>query len=156
MTKEKTHCIERYTILLVEDDPNDIILIKRAFTKASIANPIHVVEDGEEAIAYLAGKDPYSNREKYPLPILILLDLKLPRKSGHEVLEWLRRQPGMKRLIVVVLTSSQQAHDINRAYDLGANSYLVKPVTFYGLLDIVKTLNLYWLIFNERPEVKDD
>ncbi len=153
---EKSGNLERYTILLVEDDPNDIILIKRAFGKASVVNPIQVVEDGEEAIAYLTGKDPYSNREKYPLPILMLLDLKLPRKSGHEVLEWLRSQPGLRRVTVVVLTASQQINDINRAYDLGANSYLVKPVTFDGLLDMVKTLNFYWLILNEKPEVEDE
>ena len=148
--------IERYTILLVEDDPNDIILIKRAFSKASVVNPIQVVEDGQEAIAYLTGEGEYSNREKYPLPILMLLDLKLPRKSGHEVLEWLRSQPGLRRLTVVVLTASQQINDINRAYDLGANSYLVKPVTFDGLMDMVKTINFYWLILNEKPEVEDE
>lgn len=153
---EKSVDIERYTILLVEDDPNDIILIKRAFSKASVVNPIQVVEDGQEAIAYLTGEGEYSNREKYPLPILMLLDLKLPRKSGHEVLEWLRSQPGLRRLTVVVLTASQQINDINRAYDLGANSYLVKPVTFDGLMDMVKTINFYWLILNEKPEVEDE
>ena len=153
---EKSADIERYTILLVEDYPNDVILIKRAFGKASIANPIQVVEDGEEAIAYFTGEGHYSNREKYPLPLLILLDLKLPRKSGHEVLEWLRSQPGLRRLTVVVLTASQQINDINRAYELGANSYLVKPVTFDGLLDMVKTMNFYWLILNEKPEVEDE
>ncbi|MDY7031651.1 MAG: response regulator [Thermodesulfobacteriota bacterium] len=156
ITNERVMSFEQNTILLIEDDPNDIILIKRAFTKANIANPIHVVEDGEEAIAYLAGKGQYTNKEKYPLPILILLDLKIPRKSGHEVLEWLRSQPGLKRLTVVVLTSSQQINDINRAYDLGANSYLVKPVTFDRLLDMVKALNFYWFILNENPEVKSE
>ena len=148
--------LEQYTILLVEDDPNDIILIKRAFSKANITNPLQVVEDGEEAIAYLAGKDRYSDRRKYPIPILILLDLKLPRKSGHEVLEWLRQQPGLKRLTVVVLTSSQQSSDINRAYDLGANSYLVKPITFDALVDMVKNLNFYWVILNESPVIKGE
>jgi len=148
---KKAKCLEQYSILLVEDDPNDIILIKRAFGKATITNPFQVVEDGEEAVAYLAGKGRYGDREKYPLPILLLLDLKLPRKSGHEVLEWLRRQPMLKRLPVVVLTSSQQSSDINRAYDLGANSYLVKPVTFDALVEMVKTLDFYWLILNENP-----
>jgi CheY-like chemotaxis protein len=148
--------LERYSILLVEDDPNDIILIKRAFEKASITNPLPVVEDGEEAISYFAGKGPYSDRVKYPLPILLLLDLKLPRKSGHEVLEWLRRQPMLKRLPVVVLTSSQQDSDINRAYDLGANSYLVKPVTFDTLVEMMKTLNFYWLLLNENPIVEGE
>ena len=142
---------EYYSILLVEDDPNDIILIQRAFKKASITNPLNVVEDGEKAIAYLDGKGPYGDREKYPLPMLLLLDLKLPRKSGHEVLEWLRQQPMLKRMTVVVLTSSQQSSDINRAYDLGVNSYLVKPVTFDALVEMVKNLNFYWMILNENP-----
>jgi CheY-like chemotaxis protein len=148
--------LERYLILLVEDDPNDIILIKRAFEKANITNPLQVVENGEEAISYLAGKGRYGDRVKYPLPILILLDLKLPRKSGHEVLEWLRRQPMLKRLTVVVLTSSQQSSDINKAYDLGANSYLVKPVTFDALVEMVKSLNFYWVILNEDPIIEGE
>jgi CheY-like chemotaxis protein len=148
--------LERYVILLVEDDPNDIILIKRAFGKANITNRIQVVEDGEEAISYLAGKGRYGDRQNYPLPILILLDLKLPRKSDHEVLEWLRQQPMLKRLTVVVLTSSQQSSDVNRAYDLGANSYLVKPVTFDTLVEMVKGLNFYWVILNENPIIEGE
>jgi CheY-like chemotaxis protein len=148
--------LERYLILLVEDDPNDIILIKRAFEKANITNPLQVVENGEEAISYLTGKGRYGDRVKYPLPMLLLLDLKLPRKSGHEVLEWLRKQPMLKRLTVVVLTSSQQSSDINRAYDLGANSYLVKPVTFNALVEMVKALNFYWVILNEKPIIKGE
>jgi len=142
-----------YTILLVEDDPNDVLLIQRAFRKSNVANPIQVVGDGEEAIAYLSGQGPCADRERYPLPLLLLLDLKLPRKSGFEVLEWLRQQPGLKRLPVVVLTSSAETPDVNRAYDLGANSYLVKPVRFEDLLHMVQTLNLYWLIINEKPDV---
>jgi CheY-like chemotaxis protein len=148
--------LERYLILLVEDDPNDIILIKRAFEKANITNPLQVVENGEEAISYLTGKGRYGDRVKCPLPMLLLLDLKLPRKSGHEVLEWLRKQPMLKRLTVVVLTSSQQSSDINRAYDLGANSYLVKPVTFDALVEMVKALNFYWVILNEKPIIKGE
>jgi CheY-like chemotaxis protein len=142
-----------HTILLVEDDHNDVLLIKRAFQKVKIANPIIVLNDGEQAISYLAGREPYIER---PLPVLILLDLKLPRKSGHEVLEWLRQQQTLKRLPVVVLTASSESSDINRAYDLGANSYLVKPVTFGSLVEMVKTLNLYWMILNKRAEVAND
>ena len=145
--------IKRHTILLVEDDPNDILLIRRAFRKANLANPLQVVRNGEEAIAYLARQEPYANQGGYSLPVLILLDLKLPRKSGFEVLEWLRDQPGLRRLPVVVLTSSAETLDINRAYDLGANSYLVKPVAFDALLQMVKTLGLYWLILNEKPDM---
>ena len=142
-----------HTILLVEDDHNDVLLIKRAFQKVKIANPIIVLNDGEQAISYLSGREPYIER---PLPVLILLDLKLPRKSGHEVLEWLRQQQKLRRLPVVVLTASSESSDINRAYDLGANSYLVKPVTFDALVEMVKTLNLYWLIFNRMAEVGND
>ena len=145
--------MDHYAILLVEDDHNDVLLIKRAFQKVNIANPIIVVNDGEQAVSYLAGREPYVDRA---LPMLVLLDLKLPRKSGHEVLEWLRQQSKLKRLPVVVLTASSESSDVNRAYDLGANSYLVKPVTFDALVEMVKTLNLYWLILNKRADVKDD
>ncbi len=141
-------------ILLVEDDPNDVFLIKRAFKKSKIANPIYVVEDGEEAILYLGTKGKYTDRGKYPIPFLILLDLKLPKKSGFEVLEWIKGKKELKRIPVVVLTSSSESPDINKAYDLGANSYLVKPVSFESLVEMVKTLGLYWLIFNKKPEIK--
>jgi len=142
-----------YTILLVEDDLNDVFLIQRAFRKANLANPIQVMKDGEAAVLYLSGQEPYADRDRYPLPILMLLDLKLPRRSGLEVLEWLKQQPKLKRLPVVVLTSSREHTDLNRAYDLGANSYLVKPVAFDSLLNMVQTLNQYWLIINERPNL---
>lgn len=144
-----------YTILLVEDDPNDVFLIQRAFRRINLANPIQVVQDGEAAVLYLSGQDPYVDRDRYPFPILVLLDLKLPRRSGLEVLEWLRQQPKLKRLPVVVLTSSRENSDLNRAYDLGANSYLVKPVAFDGLLEMVRSLNQYWLILNEKPIIQD-
>lgn len=143
-------------ILLVEDEPNDVFLIQRAFRKANLLNPIQAVSDGEQAIAYLTGQKEFGDRQKYPMPVLILLDLKLPRKTGLEVLAWLREQPApLKRVPVVVLTSSKQSTDINRAYDLGANSYLVKPVAFEGLLQMVKALDLYWLILNEKPEIAE-
>jgi CheY-like chemotaxis protein len=144
---------DNYAILLVEDDHNDVLLVKRAFQKVNIANPIIVVNDGEQAVSYLAGREPYVDRA---VPMLVLLDLKLPRKSGHEVLEWLRQQPNLKRLPVVVLTASSESSDVNRAYDLGANSYLVKPVTFDALVEMVKTLNLYWLILNKRADVSHE
>lgn len=141
------------TILLVEDDSNDVLLIQRAFRKAKLSGLLQVVDDGEAAVHYLTGEEPYNNREQYPLPILMLLDLKIPRRSGHEVIEWLRQQPSLKRLPVVVLTSSSNNNDVNRAYDLGANSYLVKPVAFEALQEMLKTLNLYWLLLNEKPSV---
>ncbi len=141
-------------ILLAEDDPNDVLLIQRAFQRNHVANPVQVVRDGEEALAYLSGQAPFADRERHPLPVLMLMDLKMPRKSGLEVLAWVRQQPGLKRLPIIVLTSSNQSPDINRAYELGANSYLVKPAGFDSLLDLVKNLDMYWLILNEKPELQ--
>jgi CheY-like chemotaxis protein len=142
-----------HTILLVEDDENDVLLMKRAFQKANILNPIQVVGDGESALSYLGNQQMYADRNKYPMPVLILLDLKLPRKSGLEVLAWVKGQESLKRVPVVVLTSSKESVDVGRAYDLGVNSYLVKPVEFDDLLYMVTTLNMYWLILNEKPSV---
>lgn len=141
------------TILLAEDDQNDVMLIKRSFSKARIINPVACVENGEQAIAYLKGEGIYADRRQYPLPFVLLLDLKLPRLTGHEVLEWLRQQPLLKRLPVVVLTSSRQPEDINRAYDLGANSYLVKPVVFEEFAALMRQLQMYWLMLSEHPDI---
>ncbi len=141
------------TILLVEDNPDDVLLIRRAFQKAGIGNPIVALDHGDDAVAYLDGTGDYSDRHRYPLPALMLLDLKLPRRSGLEVLAWVRHHEGLKRLPVVVLTSSRDEGDINQAYDLGANSYLVKPVAFDDLLRLVRSVEGYWLMLNERPDV---
>ena len=141
------------TVLLVEDNPDDVFLIQRAFKKAGLENPLQVVIDGEQAVAYLSGSGSYGDRERYPLPSLLLLDLKLPRRDGHEVLAWLRSQADLRRLVVVILTSSRELSDIDRAYEMGANSYLVKPVAFDALVDMVKTLNQYWLVLSERPNL---
>ncbi len=140
-------------ILLVEDNVDEQMLIRRAFSKARLSNPLHVVSDGDAAVSYLAGEGAYADRVRHPLPCLVLLDLKLPRRSGHEVLEWKRGQAGhVARIPVVVLTSSRESADVNRAYDLGANSYLTKPVAFEGLLEMVKGLGLYWVVLNQRPD----
>lgn len=141
------------TILLVEDDARDILLIKRAFFKAGITNPLQVVSDGDTAVLYLSGEAAYSDRSLYPLPALILLDLKLPRRSGAEVLMWLRQQPVIKRLPVVILTASQEYTDVNLLYDLGANAYMVKPVAFDNLVEIIAIINRHWLVFNQKPEL---
>jgi CheY-like chemotaxis protein len=143
-----------FHVLLVEDEPNDVFLIERAFGKCDGFNSLHAVNDGEQAVAYLAGAREFSDRQKFPIPSLILLDLKLPRRTGLEVLAWLRgRSDNLKRLPVIVLTSSKQSSDINKAYELGANSYLVKPVAFDGLLELVKAVNSYWVQFNVKPEL---
>jgi len=140
-------------ILIAEDNDNDIVLLLRAFQKGNLSNPVQVVRDGEEAIAYLQGDGRYQNREEYPLPSLLLLDLKLPRKDGFEVLEWIRRQPGLKALRVVVLTLSEEIRDVNRAYQLGANSFLVKPIDFLDSVALVEAIKSYWLGLSRTPEV---
>ncbi len=142
-----------YSILLVEDDSNDIFFIQRAFQQVNAINPIHIVKDGEAAIDYLSGTGEYDNREQYPLPALVLLDLKLPRCSGTEVLEWLRQQPMLKRIPVVVLTSSRESLDVDQTYELGISSYLVKPVSFDALSRMIAALDAYWLKLNEYPSI---
>jgi DNA-binding response OmpR family regulator len=140
------------TILLVEDDENDVELFMRAYSQARIANPVQRAAHGDDAVSYLLGDGKYADRERHPVPVLVLLDLKLPRRSGLQVLAWIREQPGLKRLPVVVLTSSKDNTDVNHAYDLGANSYLVKPVAFNSLFDLIRSLNLYWLVLNQKPD----
>jgi len=144
---------ESIPILLVEDNYDDVLLIRRAFRKANIQPPISIVSDGDEAIAYLARQGKYADTDNYPVPSLILLDLKLPRRSGLEVLAWIRQQPELKRLLVVVLTSSEESSDLNRAYDLGTNSYLVKPVDFHDLVRLIELIDAYWFKVNQKPQL---
>jgi len=139
-------------VLLVEDNGDDVLLTRRAFRKVGIDCPIEVVGDGEAALAYLGGTGPYADRDRHPLPSLVLLDLKLPRKSGFEVLEWRRDQPpAVRRVPVVVLTTSRESVDVRRAYDAGANSFLAKPVSPDDTQEMIRALGLYWLRMNERP-----
>jgi CheY-like chemotaxis protein len=146
--------LSEFTILLIEDEPDDVMNIQRAFRKAKLANPLQVVNDGDSAVAYLNGDPPYNDRSRYPLPTLTLLDLKLPRRSGLEVLAWMRKQPHLKRLPVVILTSSSERADINSAYDEYVNSYLVKPVAFDAVLDLIQSVNMYWILCNEKPDIQ--
>ena len=141
------------TILIVEDNPTDVMLIRRAFAKANIGNPLQFVRDGDAAVHYLAGDAAYADRDTYPLPALVLLDLKLPRRSGLEVLQWLRSTSPLRRLPVVVLTSSSQSQDVNRAYEFGANSYLVKPVEFDDLKEMIDKVHIYWIQLNTKPNL---
>ncbi len=143
-----------FTILHVEDDPNDILLVQRALRKSEVPSAILSVSDGDRAVAYLSGTQDYGDREKFPFPQLVLLDLKMPRKSGMEVLAWIRSQPTSKRILVVVFTSSKHDQDINQAYDLGANSYLVKPVGFDELVITMKQIYQYWATLNQAPSGK--
>jgi CheY-like chemotaxis protein len=138
-------------ILLVEDDPNDTLLVKRAFQKAGLGDSLKTVVDGDEAMQYLQGLKEYKDRARYPLPFLLLLDLKMPGTDGFEVLQWIRRQPDLKRLLVVVLTSSNLQSDVDRAYDLGANSYLVKPVEFSQMVNMIERFEAYWTELNRFP-----
>lgn len=133
------------TILLVEDNEDDAFFMKRALHDAGINNPVVLLEDGRQAIDYLNGAGAYVDRAKNPLPMVIFLDLKLPFKSGHEVLEWIRQQPEFAKLIVIVLTSSNEPVDLNRAYKNGANSYVVKPPTPEELTELAKSFELWWL-----------
>jgi CheY-like chemotaxis protein len=135
-------------VLIAEDDPSDVFFLKRAFVLAGVPAVLTFVRDGQEAIDYLEGESRYADRKAYPLPDLMLLDLKMPRLDGFDVLNWLRQQPGLKRLLVTVLTSSDQPQDINRAYDLGANSYLLKPHSAEHLSELVKHVQKYWLELN--------
>jgi CheY-like chemotaxis protein len=127
--------------------------VNRAIQKANTSMLVRSVGDGDQALAYLSGAEPYANREEYPMPSLILLDLKMPRKSGLEVLAWIRQQSNLKRMPVVIFTSSKHDHDINRAYDLGANSYLVKPVGFEALQETIRQVDHYWAGINQAPAI---
>jgi CheY-like chemotaxis protein len=138
-------------ILLAEDDENDVILLKRSFDLAEIRNPLYVARDGEEAVTYLSGIGSYSDRKLHPLPSLVILDIKMPKKSGLDVLQWLRSQPVLSCLPVVMLSSSAHHHDIERAYRLGANAFVVKPGTNDERTQLARYIKGFWLQFNRPP-----
>lgn len=142
------------SIVLVEDNTDDVLLLQRSLRKTGVSCGVTVCGDGESAVRYLAGEGEYSDRTRFPLPSLLLLDLKLPRKNGFEVLSWMRSQPGLRRLPVVVLTSSREESDLKRAYDLGANSYMVKRTGTEATTDLMRILTQYWLTANEQPPLK--
>jgi len=135
----------------VEDDPNDVLLIERAFQKAGFAQSLKMVRDGDEAIDYLRGTGQFADRALFPLPYLVLLDLKMPGTDGFEVLRWARSEDSLKRLLIVVLTSSNLQADVDRAYELGANSYLVKPVEFNQMVNLLRRFEAYWTEINRTP-----
>lgn len=139
------------TILLVEDNPSDIALTRRALEKARILNEMVAAEDGEEALDYLFGTGKYAGRDTRQQPALVLLDIKLPGIDGLEVLKCIRENALTHRLPVVVLTSSKEEQDVAASYDLLVNSYIRKPVDFLQFADAVQHLGLYWLVLNETP-----
>jgi len=138
-------------ILLVEDRRMDVELTLDAFREARLCNTVEVASNGELALDYLFGRGTFADRAKYPLPDLILLDLKLPGIDGHEVLRQIKSTDVLKRIPVVVLTSSRESQDRIRSYDYGVNSFLLKPITFDGFMDVVKKVDDYWLSLNIPP-----
>ncbi len=140
--------------MLVDDAVNDIALMRIACRKAGFTNPLQILKDGAETIACLKGDPPYDNRQQHPLPTILLLDLNMPRKNGFEVLAWLRQQPVLKRLPVIILTASSRVEDIERAYDLGANGFFVKPSNLDKLMQMIQCLK-DWIDFNQFAPLGD-
>lgn len=138
-------------ILLVEDNPNDVELTLHAFKKNNLTNTVHVVRDGAEALDYLFGEGQYASRDINHTPKVILLDLKLPKVDGLEVLRRIKSDPHLRLTPTVVLTTSREEHDIVESYRLGVNSYIAKPVDFQQFIEAMRTLGLYWLLLNEPP-----
>ena len=142
---------EPVEILLVEDNPNDVELALHALKKNKVSNRVHVVRDGEEALDFIFGKDSSSGGTSEQRPKMILLDLKLPKVDGLEVLRRLKGDPTTRSIPVIILTSSREEQDIVESYDLGANSYIVKPVDFQQFTEAVRQLGLYWMVMNQAP-----
>lgn len=140
-------------VLLVEDERSDATLVTRAFAKAGVQNPLVHLPDAKAAMGYLLGVGEYSDRIRHPLPILVLLDLRMPVMTGLEFLQWLRTQKDLRKIPVVVLTSDADSQTVNAAYQLGANSYLVKPGTPAEVLRVVSLIQQYWLQLNEPPKL---
>lgn len=139
------------TILLVEDNDDDVFALRRAIKKAGVSNPLRVATDGQEALAYLTAATDPAKQEANPLPFLVLLDLKLPYRDGFEVLEWIRSQPELAQVIVVMLTGSDERRDHQRAYALGARSYLVKPALAEDIKRLLDSLHSHWPRGNSAP-----
>ena len=137
------------TILLVEDEENDVFFMEMTLRKSGLLPALRVAEDGQEAINYLSGQGEFADRTRFPLPALVFLDLKLPHVMGMDVLKWIRERPALDTMVVIILTSSQQRSDIEKACALGANSFLVKPSNPAGLEEIVDLVKRYWLQLNQ-------
>lgn len=149
---ETAHDETKVEIIFVEDSPEDADLAMRSFKKNNFANEIRVLDDGQMALDYLFGKGKFANQGRAATPRLVLLDLKLPKVSGLEILEKMKADSQLKRVPVVILTSSNEDIDIERAYALGANSYIVKPVNFSNFANAIQQLGVYWLVLNKSPK----
>jgi CheY-like chemotaxis protein len=145
---------EQQTILLVDDSQDNRILMREAFAMAKCNHPLQEASNGEEAIAYLKGEGPYSDRNKFPLPIVMLLDLNMPKRNGFDVLAWVRAQPMLKRLAIIIVTASMRSEDVERAFDLGATSYLVKPISLETLAAMMRCL-CDWIQINQFPPLHE-
>jgi CheY-like chemotaxis protein len=143
-----------HTILLVDDSENDLYLMRAAFQKAEFDCPLQEAHDGDEAIAYLNGDGAYGDRARFPLPTVVLLDLNMPMRNGFDVLEWIRDQKNLRRLSIIVLSASERPEDVERAFDLGAHSYLVKPRTLSDLTKMIRCLR-DWLQYNHFPPLNE-
>ena len=139
-------------ILMADDDADDRMLTKDALTESRVLNDLRFVEDGEELLDYLKGRGAYTDREKAPRPGLILLDLNMPKKDGREALKEIKADPELRRIPVVVMTTSKAEEDVYRSYDLGASSFITKPVTFDRLVELMRTMGQYWVEFVELPD----
>jgi CheY-like chemotaxis protein len=136
--------LEQKPILLADDSEDDEVLFRRVLRLSGLVNPVVLVRDGEEAIAYLAGEGRYGDREKHPMPKVLMLDLKMPKKSGFDVLEWLKGRPELQELLVVVLTSSERIEDLQRSYKMGADTFLTKPCQVEDMKNLVSGFSGYW------------
>jgi CheY-like chemotaxis protein len=145
---------DRPTLLIVEDNEDDIFFVERIFKQIGARCELRFARDGMEAIEYLSGKSAFKDRAKYPMPTIILMDLKMPRRNGFEVLEWMHNQPEIRLIPTIVVTSSTLQEDVTKAYRLGANAVMNKPVDKDSLLQMLKSFHIYWTDFVEMPEVK--
>ena len=143
--------MNRELILLIEDDADEIHLMKRALAKAGLVNPLHVITHGSEVIPYFEGKAEYADRSRYPLPGLVFLDLKLPGISGLYLLAWIKGNPDLRHIPVVLFTSSDNPEDLRRAYQFGVNSYLIKPMAFDEFVEMIRVTGTYWISLNSTP-----
>jgi CheY-like chemotaxis protein len=138
--------------LIAEDDQDTQLLIQRAFKQADIAAPVFVTEDGQQTIDYLGGNGSFADRDRYPMPALLLLDLKMPFKDGFDVLRWVRAQPRLRKLVIIMFSGSSLEQDVEEAFNLGVNSFVMKPVSFSELLQVIMAIHHYWFGCNHFPQ----